>query len=184
MDSADGTRQAVEHLAALGHRRIAYLSGPEHSWSNGARLRGLRASAAATGVTALELGPFSPQFEAGLQAADLALASGVTAVLAYNDLMALGVLHRLAARGVRVPDHLSVVGFDDIAMAAMATPPLTTVVMPKEAAGRAAVELLLDQLALPAEERDNTEQRLLPAQLLVRASTMPPPRPSPNQSAS
>lgn len=176
MDCADGTRQAVEHLAALGHRRIAYLAGPAHSWSDAERLRGLRASAPAAGVTAMELGPFAPHFEAGLQAADLALAADVTAVLAYNDLMALGVLHRLVARGLRVPDDISVVGCDDIAMAAMATPPLTTVVLPKEAAGRAAVELLFEQLALTSTAADGVRQRLLPAQLLVRASTVPPSR--------
>ena len=172
MDSADGVRQAVEHLAALGHRRIAHLSGPATSWSAQERRRGLRAAGPAAGVETVELGPFAPTFQAGLQAADLAVAADVSAVLAYNDLMALGVLSRLAARGIAVPQRLSVVGFDGIEMSAMTTPPLTTVLMPTEAAGRAAVGLLLEVLARPEEERGAVQT--LPTQLIVRSTTVPP----------
>jgi DNA-binding LacI/PurR family transcriptional regulator len=172
LDAADGMRQAVEHLAALGHRRVAHLSGPVRSWSAGERLRGLREAATACGVDAVELGPFPPTFEAGLPAADLALASGATAVLAYNDLMALGVLNRLAVRGVVMPAEMSVVGFDGIQMSAMTTPALTTVAVPTETAGRAAVELLLDLLAHP--ERHADAARTLPSQLVVRSTTVPP----------
>jgi DNA-binding LacI/PurR family transcriptional regulator len=174
MDSGDGVRQAVEHLAALGHRRIAYLAGPRNSWSNRDRRRGLRAATRALRVQAVELGPFGPLFESGLQAADLALAADVTAVLAFNDLMALGVLNRLAQRGVSVPTELSVVGFDNIAMSAMTTPPLTTVEMPTQLAGRVAVDLLLDRLAHPDDEADGRFERVLGTQLIVRSSTMPP----------
>ncbi|WP_432521413.1 LacI family DNA-binding transcriptional regulator [Kineococcus sp. SYSU DK006] len=172
MDSADGMRQAVEHVAALGHRRIAHLSGPVRSWSSAERLRGLREAAAASGVEAVEIGPFPPTFEAGLPAADLVLASGATAVLAYNDLMALGVLNRLAVRGVVAPAEMSVVGFDGIQMSAMTTPALTTVGMPTETAGRAAVELLLDVLARPEHHSDAA--RTLQCQLVVRSTTVPP----------
>jgi DNA-binding LacI/PurR family transcriptional regulator len=168
MDSADGVRQAVEHLAALGHRRIAYLSGPAASWAGEERLRGLRAAAPACDVEAVELGPFPPTFQGGIQATDLALARGVTAVLAFNDLMAIGVLNRLAARGVSVPGQMSVIGFDDIEMASMTTGPLTTVQMPMEAAGRAAVDMLLDD-PQPTPEL----QRWLPTQLIVRSTTAP-----------
>lgn len=174
MDSGDGARQAVEHLAALGHRRVAYLSGPGTSWSNRQRLQGLLGAAEAAGVEVAELGPFTPRFASGLQAADLVLADGATAVIAYNDLMALGVLARLQARGVRVPEDLSVVGCDDIAMAAMATPPLTTVVMPMEAAGRAAIDVLLGRLQDPTGS-SALGHRSLGTQLLVRSSTLPPP---------
>lgn len=174
MDSADGLRQAVEHLAALGHRRLAYVSGPASSWSNEERRRGLLPAAQAAGLDVVELGPFVPRFTSGVQAADLVLASGATAVLAYNDLVALGVLSRLAVRGVRVPADLSVIGCDDIAMAAMATPPLTTVAMPTEAAGRAAVDLLLRQLQ-PGDRAPGGRHHALPTQLLIRSSTLPPP---------
>ena len=171
MDSADGMRQAVEHLAALGHRRVAHLSGPASSWSAEQRRAGLRQAAPARGVEAVELGPFAPTFQAGLQAADLALAAQVTAVLAYNDLMALGVLSRLAARRVDVPAQMSVVGFDGIEMSGMTTTPLTTVGMPTEAGGRAAVGLLLDVLSRPDPDRGVTHT--LPTQLIVRETTAP-----------
>lgn len=175
MDSADGMRQAVEHLGALGHRRAAYLSGPRTSWSNRERLRGVRAAARTAEVELVELGPFVPRFEAGLQAADLVLAANVTAVLAYNDLIALGVLSRLADRGVAVPEELSVIGVDDIAFAAMCTPPLTTVSLPAELTGRTAVELLLDWLDSISLGRTGRTQRTLGTQLIVRSSTAPPP---------
>ncbi len=169
MDSADGVRQAVEHLEALGHRRITHLAGPAASWAGEQRLRGLRAAAPACGVEAVELGPFPPTFQGGVQAADLALARGVTAVLAFNDLMAVGVMNRLAARGVAVPAEMSVVGFDDIEMSSMTAVPLTTVRMPMEAAGRAAVDLLLE-----GPDPDTGGRRWLPTQLIVRSTTVPP----------
>jgi LacI family transcriptional regulator len=167
MDSAGGMRQVVEHLAALGHRSCAYLNGPSNAWSNRERRRGLRAAAARLGVTIVEFGPFEPKFDGGVQAADLALASGVTAAVAYNDLMALGVLSRLADRGVSVPDRMSVVGCDNLLYAAVCAPPLTTVTMPMEAGGRAAVDLLLtDRTAL-----DGNAHRELDTHLIVRATT-------------
>jgi DNA-binding LacI/PurR family transcriptional regulator len=173
MDSADGARQALEHLAALGHRRVAHLAGPPASWAGQQRLRGMRAAAPEWDVETVELGPFPPMFQGGVQAADLALARGVTAVLAFNDLMAVGVLNRLAARGVAVPEEISVVGFDDIEMSSMTTTPLTTVRMPMEAGGRAAIDLLLDGLDAP-EGTDMPTHRWLPTQLIVRSTTAPP----------
>jgi DNA-binding LacI/PurR family transcriptional regulator len=176
MDAAGGIRQAVDHLAALGHRKIAYLSGPRTSWSNRERRRGLR-RAAREDLEIVELGPFAPRFDGGPHAADLALAEGVTAIIAYNDLMALGVMSRLADRGVSVPRQMSVVGFDDIAMAGMATPPLTSVSMQNERAGRAAVDLLLSLLTVTGAEAGDL-RRELECQLIVRASTAVPPDPT------
>jgi DNA-binding LacI/PurR family transcriptional regulator len=173
MDSADGMKQAVQHLAALGHERVAYLSGPRSSWSNRQRRRGLASAVAATGLEVVELGPLAPTFAAGHHAADLALATGVTAVVAFNDLMALGVISRLAERSVAVPTEMSVVSFDDIPMAAMCTPPLTSVAMPTELAGRVAVDLLLSLLR-PEGAGGDRSQRRLPTQLIVRGSTAPP----------
>jgi DNA-binding LacI/PurR family transcriptional regulator len=170
-DSSGGTRQAIEHLVALGHRRIAFLGGPVSSWSNRERHRGLRAEARGRSLEVVELGPFAPHFEAGKHAADLAVAADVTAVVAFNDLMALGVLSRLSDRGIGVPDEISVVGFDNIPMAGMATPHLTTVALPLEQSGRVAIELLLEQLAQPGS---GTHEQGLAAQLIVRASTAPP----------
>ncbi|MET0135466.1 MAG: LacI family DNA-binding transcriptional regulator [Kibdelosporangium sp.] len=171
MDSPGGMRQAVQHLAALGHRRVAFIGGPRDSWSNSARRRGLRPAAEEHGVEVVEFGPFPPRFEGGLQGADLALAAGVTAIITYNDLVAFGVLARLNARGVPVPDEVSLVGFDDLVFAAISAPPLTTVAMPAESAGRAAVNVLLAQL--DDDPRIGTN-RLLDTYLIVRATTAPP----------
>lgn len=170
---ADAMRQAVSHLAALGHRRIAYVAGPRVSWANRERVRALRTAATVTGVEVVEIGSVMPQFEGGVAAADQVLAAGVTAVIGYNDLVALGLLNRFTARGVRVPGDLSVLGFDDIALAAMVHPSLTTVALPKEQAGRAGVDLLLQLLEQPDRP---AVRRELPVQLMVRGSTGPIPR--------
>lgn len=179
MDSAGGARQAVDHLAALGHRRIAYLNGPPSSWSNRARRRGLKSRAASHGVNVIELGPFAPTFDGGLAAADLAVAAEVTAVVAYNDLVALGVQSRLRDRSIAVPRDVSVIGFDDIPMAQMGTPPLTTVALPCERAGRLAIDVLSARIGARIGDRSGGRdgggpRDALPASLIVRSSTAPP----------
>jgi len=172
MDSASGMAQVVDHLAALGHRDCAYLNGPGHGWSNEHRRIGLREAAGRGGVAIREFGPFEPTFAGGILGAEAAVGSGVTAIIAYNDLMALGVLSALAARGVAVPARMSVTGFDDILYAGMCGPPLTTVALPMESAGRTAVELLLDRLSSTGEA--NGTQRELPTELILRATTAAP----------
>ncbi|GIJ43566.1 LacI family transcriptional regulator [Virgisporangium aliadipatigenens] len=174
-DNLDGMRQAVAHLTALGHRRVAYVGGPRSSWSNRERLRGLRTAAAANRLELVEVGNVLPQFTGGIAAADLVLAADVTAVVAYNDLIALGLLSRFRARDVDVPGHISVIGIDDIAMSAMVHPPLTTVSSPVEQSGRAGVDLLLDLMENP--DRTATARRELDTHLTVRGSTGPLHRP-------
>ena len=174
MDAAHGMRLAIEHLVGLGHSRLAYLGGPARSWSNRERTRGLRAAAHAHRVLVSEYGPFEPKFAGGIQGTDLALAAGASAIIAFNDLMALGVLSRLAALGVRVPDEVSVVGFDDVLYAAMCATPLTTVAMPMELAGRVAVDLLL-ALHGEAGTRDGVAAHTrLATHLIARATTAAP----------
>jgi DNA-binding LacI/PurR family transcriptional regulator len=178
VDSAGGMRQAMRHLADLGHVRCAFVAGPRRSWSGRERLRGLRSCARAVGTELITIGPagwVGSDFPSGAAAANRVLETGATAVLAYNDLVAVGILSRLVELGVRVPDELSVVGFDDIPLAAMVTPPLTTVAAPTELAGRAAVEALLDGLEPGAAQPPAAVQRL-PVTLVVRSSTAPPTR--------
>jgi DNA-binding LacI/PurR family transcriptional regulator len=170
MDIASGMREVIEHLWRLGHRRIAYLGGPRGAWSNRERLRGLRTAVRKHALRLIELGPFEPKFEGGIEGANPAIEAGVTAIVAYNDLMSLGVLSRCAARGVAVPHDVSVVGFDDVLFASMSAPPLTTVSMPMEAAGSAAVEVLL---ALGTQDSE-APQRALATRLIIRATTAPP----------
>ena len=172
MTSATAATHAVEHLHALGHRHLVYLSGPDN-WSNAARRGAFAETCARLGVPADVLGPFEPTFSAGVRAADLILAGVATGVLAYNDDVAVGVLSRLADRGVPVPGRVSVVGFDDTALASMVTPRLSTVRLPMSAAGVVAVTLLADVL-----RGDDVAARgpvELPAELVVRSSTGPAP---------
>jgi DNA-binding LacI/PurR family transcriptional regulator len=176
LDSADGMRQAVRHLTGLGHTRCVFVPGPRRSWSDQQRRRGLRAAARSTGLEVITLGPSAPTFTAGREIADAVVATGATAVLAYNDLVAVGILNRLAELGVAVPARLSVVGFDDIPLAAMVTPPLTTVALPAVQAGAVAVDVLLQRLDTDVEAiAPRAVARTLPAELVVRGSTGPPP---------
>lgn len=179
VDNVDGMRQAVAHLVALGHRRVGYVEGPRASWANRERLRGMRGVTAASEVELVELGNFLPQFEGGVAAADQVLASGVSAVVAYNDLMALGLLSRFTARGVDVPGGISIVGCDDIIASSMVHPALTTISLPKEMTGRAGVDMLVQLMENPARHARGAgpsglaSRRELPTHLLVRASTGP-----------
>jgi DNA-binding LacI/PurR family transcriptional regulator len=135
------------------------------------RLRGYRGACARLGIEPVELGPFQARFAAGVRAADLVLAASATAVVAYNDEVAVGVINRLADRGVRVPDDISLVGFDDTSLAGMVTPRLTTVRLPMVATGQAAVALLLD--LLNGRGPASPSPVVLPGELVIRASTGP-----------
>ena len=171
--AAQGLTQAVEHLVALGHRDLVYLAGPEHAYSNEQRRRALYAACESRGVRTAELGPFEPYFESGTRAADLVLAADTSAVVAYNDQIALGLMARLAERGCRVGSALSLIGIDDTALARMASPALTTVRVPAAAAGAAAVRLLVDLLAGKDVAGAPVE---LATELVVRSSTAAPRR--------
>ncbi|WP_394550750.1 LacI family DNA-binding transcriptional regulator [Agromyces sp. MMS24-JH15] len=138
VDYARGIRDLVDHLAALGHRRICYLAGPETSASNGERLRGVAEALAADPRLEIVVEPCGSRLDDGFAAAERVLAqrdAGATAVLAFNDLVALGLLTRLRRLGVDVPGELSVAGFDDSPMAAYATPALTTLSVPRAELG-------------------------------------------------
>jgi DNA-binding LacI/PurR family transcriptional regulator len=163
LDSVDGSRQVVEHLVALGHRRLAYLGGPASAWMDAERRRSLSADAARAGAEITRLGPFSPTLDGGAAAADVGLGSGATAFVAFNDLLAIGILQRLERRGVDVPGRISVVGFDDIFGSDFCHPPLTTVTSPAEQAGRMLIDMLLGTCA--------PGRAVLPTPLHVRDST-------------
>ncbi|GAA2720279.1 LacI family DNA-binding transcriptional regulator [Cellulomonas aerilata] len=180
VDNSDGVRQALEHVHALGHRRIAYAGGPVDSWSDRERRRGLAAAVAALpDVDVVQLGHFPAAFSGGVAAADLVVATGASAVIAHNDLVALGVLDRLRARGVDVPGRVSVVGFDDVPAATQVSPALTTVGIPIRTLGRTAVDLLLELAPRPAGPRPTPQVRRIAVSLVVRGSTGPAPAPGP-----
>ncbi|GII98337.1 LacI family transcriptional regulator [Sediminihabitans luteus] len=174
-DHARGTELAIEHLRALGHARVAVVGGPERSWSQERRADGVRRAVERfDDLDVVELGAYRPHVDGGYSAADAAVATGATAVLAFNDLQALGLVRRLAGRGIRVPDDVSVVGCDDTFVAGLAATPLTTVRTDLRGMGATAVDLLADLLR-PGNEPE-APRVVLPAELVVRASTADAPR--------
>jgi DNA-binding LacI/PurR family transcriptional regulator len=168
IDAVDAGRQVVDHLAALGHRSVAYLGGPANAWIDGERSRALSQFAERAGITVSKRGPFAPTVEGGSAAADIGLASAATALVAFNDLLAIGVLKRLQHLGIDVPGEVSIVGFDDIFGSDLCHPPLTTVTAPVEQAGRILIDLLLG-----ARDIQVAPHIVLPTVLRVRDSTGP-----------
>ena len=169
-DNRDGIRQAVVHLRELGHSRIAFVAGPEGGRSSRERLEAFCEARASSGL--LELPGWLIEgkglIEDGLQA--FSVLNGQeqrpTAVLCYNDLTAIGLMAAAHEAGVRVPQRLSVIGYDNIPMSAFTVPPLTTVDQPKEALGRTAVENCVRALA-----GEKVADVTLPGALVVRKST-------------
>lgn len=145
-DVNKGIGEAVRSLAASGHKKVAYLAGPPQSWMSARRWEGVRSACEWSRLEAVRLESTRPTVEGGRQAAREVLASGATAVLCYNDLLAIGLMQELQAAGVVVPDQVSIVGFDDIFGADFTTPPLTTVRSPLGECGSGAAALLLDLL--------------------------------------
>lgn len=171
-DQAGGTQQAVEHLLSLGHRTVHHVSGPTSSVQAQAREKAWVDSLwnAGRAVPPVQRGDWTPRsgYEAGRRLADEA---DVTAVFCGNDEMAQGLLRAFAEAGRRVPDDVSVVGFDDVG-AEWLSPPLTTVAQDFTALGAGLVDALLAQLAGP--DHIPAEHRLVTTRLVVRASTAAP----------
>ncbi|MER7399323.1 LacI family DNA-binding transcriptional regulator [Streptomyces sp. NPDC000151] len=176
-DAGEGLRQTVAYLAALGHRKLAYVQGSARSWSNAHRVALARALTAEAGLELDVLGRQSETAAGGTAAAASVLASGATAVLAHNDLVALGIVAGARALGVRVPADLSVVGFDDIPFTEVTHPALTSVAVPMARAGASAVERI--SAALSGTGRARPETLRLTTQLHVRGSTGPVPAAAP-----
>lgn len=173
VDFEQGCREIVEHLRSLGHESVVYLAGPRNSWTARQRWNSIRSASERVGVEARRIGYFSPTVMSGAAAADAALRAGPSAIIAHNDLLALGVLRRLAERGVSIPDQLSVVGFDDIFAADLCTPALTTLGGAHAEVGGAAVDLLLDRTRVIGPLSDAVPRLVLPSLLRLRASTGP-----------
>jgi LacI family transcriptional regulator len=134
VDYVRGIRDLVDHLRGLGHRRIAYVSGPATSASNAERMRGVDEATAAHPDLQIEVIPGGSRLDDGYAVAEAvrdAQRAGVTAVIAFNDLMAFGLMTRLRELGIDVPGELSVAGFDDMPMARFAMPRLTSMSVPR-----------------------------------------------------
>ena len=174
IDNVAGSRSATRFLIQLGHKRIGYIGDRFGGHSNAGRLAGYREALERAGM------PFLPDLtvegdskpDGGVRGIEhlLALPAPPTAVFCFNDMTAIGVLNALSMRGLSVPGHMAVVGFDDISMASYTVPPLTTVRQPKPEMGQMATEILLNLLGGSTLETSRTVQ----GELIVRESTAPP----------
>jgi len=173
-DFVNATYRAARHLLDLNHKRIGYLAGPSTSESSQLRRQGLEKALAEAGLSLRpEWCPSSfPSVDGGFQAMSALLAlppeDRPTAVQAYNDVVALGALHAVRVHHLRVPEDISVVGFDDIAMAAHTNPPLTTIDQPKYRMGQLAMRLLRQLMRGQIVGEGYT---LVESPLIVREST-------------
>jgi LacI family transcriptional regulator len=176
VDNRMGARLATEYLLSLGHTRIGHVAGVQELRISEERVAGYRQALTAAGIepdpTLVAPGSFTE--EGGHDAALALIERRVTAIFAANDLSALGVINALTESGRRVPDDISVVGFDDARLSAYTSPPLTTVHQPAREIGERATRLLLE---LIGGHRAGTLVQLLEPQLVIRASTAPPPAP-------
>jgi LacI family transcriptional regulator len=171
-DNLQGARLGVDHLLELGHRRIGMVTGRPDLASAQLREQGYRDAIHAAGLRVdedlLVLGAFDPEQAREAARTLLTLPEPPTAIFAANDISAIAAIEVAAEFGLRVPEHLSVVGFDNVPEAALATPPLTTVEQPIHAMGAHAIDLLIKLIR--GEPVENTHVRLT-TRLVVRQST-------------
>ena len=177
IDFQNGAYRSARHLIELHHTRIAYLAGPIHSGSSQTRLQGIENALNEAGLVLhpeLCVSSF-PNVDGAFQAMSALLAlpekNRPTAVIAYNDVMAMGVLHAIRAHHLRVPEDISVVGFDNINIAAHTNPPLTTVSQPKQHMGKLAMQILRQMMC--GEKTLGEGYTLVESPLIVRRSAAP-----------
>jgi LacI family transcriptional regulator len=182
VDNETGGRMALEHLHQLGHRKIAFIRGPKMLIDSAPRWRGVQKFAHATN---LEIDPalvlqlpdsFDPNsgFEGGQRLTEelLQKKKKFTALMAFDDLTALGAIRALTKAGVKVPEQCSVTGFDDVALSALSAPSLTTVRQPLEAMGTNAVNIVMEGIKAGLEKREwNSVRQKMNPELVIREST-------------
>lgn len=169
VDTADGYRRAVEHFADLGHRSIAYVTGPAVSWSDRQRRNAVRHAADRLGLAVSFVSNAKPTYEAGRACVGDLLRTGATAVLAFDDLTAQGIMSGLAEQGLSVPEDMSVVGCDGV-LACTTYPPLSSVEARCNEVGEASVGLLLKLL----DGNAASDRIVMPTELVVRSTTSAP----------
>jgi LacI family transcriptional regulator len=170
-DNLRGVRRAAEHLGSLGHRSILYVAGPEESWPEGVRWQALREAGLELELDVRRVGPNPPTVVAGFRTARRVAEIGATAVLAYNDQLAIGVMKGLRTLGLRVPQDVSVVGFDNIQFGEIIEPALTTVAAPLRQMGATGVR---NCIAVLHGAQPSAPPLVLPITLIERQSTGPP----------
>ncbi len=182
VDNEAGGRLALEHLHQLGHRKIAFIRGPKMLIDSAPRWRAVRKFAQTagmridSGLVAQLPDSFDPNsgFEGGYRLTEefLQRKKKFTALMAFDDLTALGAIRALTKAGVNVPEQCSVTGFDDVALSAMAAPALTTVRQPLEAMGNLAVNIVMEGVKAGLEKRDwSVVRHKMNPELVIREST-------------
>jgi len=167
MDVSAGITAAIKHLASLNHRHIAFVSGPPASWANQQRQQAAVMAAEKFGIQLTAVPAYHPDHEAGRKAAGDLAKLPVTATVAFDDLVAQGIMAGLADLGWRIPQDMSIVGFDDV-LAATTYPPLTTIAAHSADAGTQAVKLLAEVLS---KGQAQDQRIVIPTELIVRATT-------------
>lgn len=173
-DSARGTRRAAEHLGALGHRSLTYVAGPESSWADGMRWRGVQEAGLELDMGTRRIASGVPTVTGGEMAAKIWSDAPTSGVICYNDIMAIGFIRGVQAQGLDVPGDVSVVGFDNSRTGTLTSPALTSVASPLRQQGELAVSNLI---AIINGARSSEEPLLLPTRLMVRNSTGEAPAP-------
>jgi LacI family transcriptional regulator len=182
VDNEMGGYSAVEHLHSLGHRKIAFIRGPKTLGDSAPRWHGVRSFAKSAGleldprliVDLPESGDPISSFEAGYKLTEelIKRKRPFTALMAFDDMTAFGAIRALAKAGLRVPEHCSVIGFDDVAACSLYTPPLTTIRQPMEAMGAMAANLAIERINAVLEKREIAAvHRKMAPELAVREST-------------
>jgi DNA-binding LacI/PurR family transcriptional regulator len=169
-DDAVGVEQAYAHLVSLGHERIGALLGPADHVPSQRKLAALQAAVKADSGVEYEVERSTFSMEGGRAAAAKLLGRDVTGILCASDVLALGAVRAVRRLGLRVPDHISIIGYDDSALMTCMDPPLTTVRQPIEAMGQSVVDLLAQQIGGGGVARD---ELLFEPELVVRGSTAP-----------
>lgn len=149
-DDDDALFASMGHLKKLGHADVAILEGPENSWVARRRSAAIGGAAARFGMNLTSIGHFTATFDGGVQAAPSLARSEATCAFAFDDVTAFGVIAGLHSMGLSVPQDISLIGCDDVAFAAMVTPPLTTISAPVTDLGTTAVDLVMDRIGEPA----------------------------------
>jgi len=187
LNHARAARLALEHLAKLGHRQIAFIKGQEFSSDTAVRWDSVRAAAAELGIEikdqlVVQLVGESSSPELGYQVTQKLLASGepFTALFAFNDISTIGAIQALREAGRRLPEDVSVVGFDDIQSAAFQNPGLTTVKQPLRQMGVLAAETLLQRINAPVKQ-PYAKEIIVEPDLIIRGSSGPAPRSVPQK---
>lgn len=170
-DTGRGMRRAVEHLASQGHRRFTYLSGPPASWADGTRWRAVSEGCHELNLVVRRVGPTAPSLEGGVAAFEQWRQNPTTAVIAYNDMMAIGFMKACQRLGVRVPHDVSVVGVDNSVSSVLTTPTLTSVAPSTSQIGVRAARALITQLK--HRSTPSAETIVVPMDLHIRESVGP-----------